>query len=219
MTTENVNLRAEWEASNKNTYSSVVSTFVPSPTSGSPQKSGNNQQKTDNLASLPPELLKITSRVDQLEQDSLSNVLMLQGSALDAIISTPDRDTAAAATQASAGTSKDQQLQPSQTSLKKFVCDILRSTVPHVTNDWITHVSIQGRDRKHLKITCLSNDEKTRLVSSLKSAKPLNLYANDYLVKVRSSLLYTSGQKCGTIQFFYHFSMDLNNFYTQCSHS
>ena len=188
ISTENCNLRAELEAPSRNSYANVASTAIPSAATGSHPESGNKQGKTENSASLPPELQKISSRVDQLEQDTLSNVLMLQGSTLDSIFSAHDRDTSAAAE--SSAETRDQQPQPSQAALKKSVCDILRPTVPHITDDWITHVSIQGRDRKHLKLVCISNEEKTRLVSSLKRAKPLNLYANDYLTKIRASLLF-----------------------------
>ena len=193
---ENLKLHSEIQLSNKQSYASVATRMITSNSEGevgattsSPTSAEPSQPNIDDNAAIP-ELHKISSRVDQLEQNSLSNVFILQGAALDASILQFSRNE-----EATSDTKKEQseerrieERQPA--SLKRAVCNLLKPMVPNISDNSFTSASIQGKERKSVIVVCSSTDEKIRLVTKLKSTKPTNLYANDYLTKLRATLLY-----------------------------
>ena len=161
-------------------------------------KTETNPQAThaNHLGPLPSDLQKISSRVDQLEQESLNCVLMLQGDSIKNVLtkvehhSTP---TTAAATTISteSSSSGERQVKLQQSAvLKRSVCDLLSPIVSNVSEDSITHVSVQGTHRKHLKVICNSTGVKQSILSCLKRIRPPGLFGNEYLTKIRSTLLY-----------------------------
>lgn len=128
------------------------------------------------------EIKSISSKVDRLEQESLANVLSLQGSAVDDLLaSVADEDTATA-------TPLTSSRQPAH--LRRAVCALLSTTVDHLTTNDIPQVSVHGRERKHVKLTCVSRDIKLKIITSIRHTKPGNLFANDYLTKQRALTLY-----------------------------
>ena len=189
---ENLKLRNEVNSSRIQSYASVASGITAksigehSATASSPPSAQPTQPNNYDSTALP-ELHKISSRVDQLEQNSLSNVLMLQGTALDAIFHEASRNEGASSTSA---TREAQPENRQPTSLKRSLCDLLQPIVTNISENSFTSASIQGKERKHIMLICNSTDEKNRLVKIMKNARPANLYANDYLTKLRATLLY-----------------------------
>lgn len=183
-----INLQIEFEKSNKKTYATATTEYSPparSSTSPSLQQAAAVEPSTLNVTVMPPELEKISTRVDQLEQDSLSDTLLLQGPAIEELIA---KDAHVEGTMSSE--LEERRRQPEPAALKRSICDLLRPIVPEFSGKNITQLSVQGKDRKHLRMVCSSGDEKVRVLLALKKEKPPNLFVNEYLTKLRSSLLY-----------------------------
>lgn len=187
LTNENHELRKSFhDISTKKSFAAAVSTGAVSPgRTHSSASQISHATQPNHPTSLPPELQKISSKVDQLEQDALSNIIMLQGESIDHILSDYAKTTAVSSNE------NDERIAKSQpTALKLSVRDLLRPHVAEIAEEGIVHVSVHGKDRKHLKVVCSSTSEKNSLLSSLKRVRPSNLFANEYLTKLRSSLLY-----------------------------
>jgi hypothetical protein len=132
----------------------------------------------------PQELKIMTSKIDHLEQESLTNVIMLQGSAVETIVSAhSDHSATSVTTEGNQRNSKSAQL-------KAAVSEAFRTAAVPVQEDHIAAVWPQGRERKHLKVVCKSLESKILILSTIRNTRPDNLYANEYLTKHRSSLLY-----------------------------
>ena len=195
LTEENIKLKGMITDAKKPSYATIASRTTLS--SGLAQSGTSTkaevQPHLNHLGPLPADLQKISSRVDQLEQESLSCVLMIQGDSIKNVLAKAEKQPATTATAAgessSSGERQDNKLQQS-TALKRSVCDILRPIVTDVSDSCITYVAIQGAQRKHLKITCNSSSSKQHILSTLKRNKPPGLFANEYLTKIRASLLY-----------------------------
>jgi len=72
-----------------------------------------------------------------------------------------------------------------KSSLVQAINDVQEDSI---TEENIKSVTIVGKERKHLKVELSKG--KISLIKSIKSAKPANLFVNDYLTKSRSHLLY-----------------------------
>jgi hypothetical protein len=124
-----------------------------------------------------PQLVTITGRLDALEQDSLVNVMVCQGEAVNSLIERVKRTNA---------TPKEQAARVREAVINEF--NSIANTPVH--NDNLCDISILGKDRKHLKIVCSSKHVKLNLIQSVKQVRPPNFYVGDYLTKVRSNLFY-----------------------------
>lgn len=112
--------------------------------------------------------------------------MMLQGKALEGILAEGSHRNSAVSPAGDA--TQQPRLEPP--ALERSVRDVLRHTVGELPDDSLSHVSVQGTKRKHIKIVFSSGIERTRILTMLKRARPSNLYANEYLTRIRSSLLY-----------------------------
>lgn len=136
----------------------------------------------------PEIIVKMTSKLDQLEQNSLCNDLSLQGTNVDEMLAGL-RPTDAPAEPNEEDNGRQRRHLPAA-ALREAVCNLLQPTVPHISTDQLPNITVHGREKKHIKVTCLSRDVKINVLTSFKRSKPSNLYVNEYLTKNRASLLY-----------------------------
>ena len=54
----------------------------------------------------------------------------------------------------------------------------------------IQHVSIHGKDKKHIKIAFSTKHIKTALLQAVKRDRPTGIFVSDYLTKFRSALFF-----------------------------
>jgi hypothetical protein len=125
----------------------------------------------------------MTSKIDHLEQESLTNVIMLQGPAVETIV-------AAHSDRSSSGPVTESNKRNKSALLKAAVGEALRTAAVPIQMDHIAAVWPQGKERKHLKVVCRSVESKILILSTIRNIRPDNLYANEYLTKHRASLLY-----------------------------
>lgn len=126
---------------------------------------------------IPTGAKDVDSRLDHLEQESLANVILCQGAAIDTLIER---------TKVKNVSPRDQISTIKESLLNEF--NTVTDTAVHADN--IPEIIVIGKDRKHLKIVCSSKHVKTNILRSVKSAKLANFYVNDYLTKTRSTLFY-----------------------------
>lgn len=131
------------------------------------------------------ELKDINLRIDSLEQESLNSILVLRGPAIDKLVEPVDGEPAAG--EQAHG---EPRIIPAPSNIKEKTYHLLRSTVADLSKEEISTVIIQGKNSKHLKVTCTTQNSKVFLLSTLKRLKPQGIFANEYLTKQRSLLLY-----------------------------
>lgn len=146
LSNENTNLQSEFTKLNKKSFAAVLTETAPS--GSGPTLAANIPQTADEeipsvSPHLPPELEKISTRVDQLEQDSLSDTLLLQGPAIEEI-ATHDAQTNGSR---SSGLN-ERQRQHVPAALKQSLCNLLRPLIPNFSDDHISHLSILGKEKK-----------------------------------------------------------------------
>jgi hypothetical protein len=176
---ENTQLRQQIEMlQTPRSYAVAASATPLSPTA----ESAAPPRSTERPA--PQELKMMNSKIDHLEQESLTNVIMLQGPAVENIVAGhSDRAPGSSGADGSNRNSKS-------AHLKAAVGEVLRGAAIPVRVDHIAAVWPQGRERKHLKVVCTSLESKIMILSTIRNIRPENIYANEYLTKHRSSLLY-----------------------------
>jgi hypothetical protein len=166
---------------------------------------GRDQTDEATSFSRPLEIKQITSKIDKLEQESLANVLSLQGTSISEMITSSftvdgsvdstssierPSSTRDASAPAGAQPGPHKRAPPQAALLKQAVHNVLSPIVPQLSIGDLSVISVQGRDRKHLKVTCSSREVKFHILSSFRHNKPENLFANEYLTKHRAQLLY-----------------------------
>ena len=109
-----------------------------------------------------------------MEQESLTDFIKIDGETCTNLIR-----------RFSAGQNKD--FSALRTSIVTAINDIKADSI--APQD-ILSANIKGRDRQHLKIRLSSKTRKVALIKSIKTARPENLFINDYLTKSRSGILF-----------------------------
>jgi len=118
---------------------------------------------------------QIDTRLDQIEQDKLSNIIKVEGERCDEIIG-----EFAASGEADALFNLDSHL--------FSAIDIIGDST--LVKEDILNVSVVGRNKKHLRVTVSNNSAKIKIHTLLrKQSKPV-LFSSDYLTRARSKLAY-----------------------------
>ena len=185
---ENVTLKTEMrkcDESSKSitqTYADAIKNISRSSTSITDNPQSNQQPNIQ-----PPEIQTMNKRFDNLEQESFSNVLLLQGPRIEEIIGNipipPIRSQESAAS-----------LRinvPPPASLKQQISEAV-GTVTDVAmdNENVMTLHVFGKDRKSVKITCHTSFLKKKILSDIKLKKPNGIFACEFLTKNRSDMLY-----------------------------
>lgn len=129
-----------------------------------------------NSAEVQPtiQLSNFDYRLDQVEQEALGDCVKIDGDLSSNLISNYSNQP-----------TKDHQ------SLKKSLVTVINGDLTDfIAEEDILSIKISGSERKHLKVKLANQSTKVRLIKSIKSVKPQNLFINDYLTKARSELLY-----------------------------
>ena len=212
---ENVSLKKEFTSFRKErpSYSSVASlapvvageSTIVAPQAGVAVGNGVTTRATSETTVTHPELKKMKSKIDNLEQESLNNFLMIRAQTVDGII---ESCTNQKSTEQGAGNVSESQRMPQahssshsasnklfehvpQTDIfKSAVVQLLRNADIPISRDDIVGITVQGRDTKHLKVQCASHAAKVCMLSTARTVKPNQLYINEYVTKFRASLLY-----------------------------
>ena len=122
---------------------------------------------------LSTELLDVTTRLDNIEQETLSNVVSCQGNVMEKLIVDSAREG------------------PSQVLKKSFIETIKNSCKYSIQESEISSVVIRGREnKKHVKVELVNKSSKTELIRAIRTVKPKDLYINDYLTAKRSKLFF-----------------------------
>lgn len=205
LSNENIILRGQiMGLKNSKTYAAAATSAIDAAQRDYPTLGGEQTDEATDV-SRPMEIRQITFKIDKLEQESLANVLSLQGTAItEMIISSSMVEESVESTSSNGGLSSTRDISapagarprhqkrtpPQAASLKQAVHDVLSPIVPQLSTGDLSMISVQGRDRKHLKVTCSSREVKSRILSLFRRNKPKELFANEYLTKHRSQLLY-----------------------------
>lgn len=116
----------------------------------------------------------LDSRLDQIEQNSLSDVLKIDGESCGDIIE-------------SFSSSETKEYPALKLKVVELINGVEVGTiVPHE----IVNVSIVGNLRKHLKVKLSSSSTRIKILKLFKNKKPDNLYTSDYLTRPRAKLLH-----------------------------
>jgi hypothetical protein len=122
-------------------------------------------------------MVNVDDRLDALEQESLASVLSCQGDAIDSLIERVNHQ---------GGSNRDQ-----ITAIKEALLNELNTIADNpIHEDGIINISLHGRNKKHLKVVCVSKHVKSNIVRTVKKSKPPNFFADDYLTRRRSALLF-----------------------------
>ena len=139
-------------------------------------------------ASVGPSMLRLEKRLDSVEQDSLAKVMACQGSAVLSIIESSSVSTA--------GNNVDAVRNPERLK-QKFVDKMNEYDNGTLQAADIEAVDVIGKETKHLhtyitkhRVTFVSKDARNRTLVAVKRKRPENLFANEYLTKVRAALLF-----------------------------
>lgn len=116
----------------------------------------------------------IASRIDQLEQDSLSTTIKLDGELIRQKIDRFKTITT------------DNHPQLCQTVIE----EINKVTPDIIKREDIVQVGIIGRERRHLKLKLINADIKVKLLRTFRTKTPENFYISQYLTKTRAHVLY-----------------------------
>jgi hypothetical protein len=168
-------------------YSEVVSRGTSSPdVSVTGRRSailGNVSRMPSNadVNSVGPSMLRLEKRLDSVEQDSLVKVMACQGSAVLSIIESSSISPA--------GNNADAVRDPGRLK-QKFVDKMNEYDNGTLRAADIEAVDIIGKETKHLRVTFVSKEARNRTLLAVKRKKPENLFANEYLTKVRAALLF-----------------------------
>ena len=168
-------------------YSEVVSRGISSPDASVTGRRaailGNvtRMPSNANVNSVGPSMLRLEKRLDSVEQDSLAKVMACQGSAVLSIIESLSVSTA--------GNNVDAVRNPERLK-QKFVDKMNEYDNGTLQAADIEAVDVIGKETKHLRVTFVSKDARNRTLVTVKRKKPENLFANEYLTKVRAALLF-----------------------------
>lgn len=178
ITTENKSYR---DAILKQLPISTTTSNSTSTTPTAPTTTANSSNKT------PDDInnnTNLCNRIDIIEQEALRNYLKLEGTVCDQIISavnepSPDLPT------------NENTTREPKPNLKTTIVNTLNKIRPNfIQPENIDSVVIAGKLKKHLKIKTTSSSKKIDIIKLFKQEKPTNIYAQEYLTKNRSELLY-----------------------------
>lgn len=134
--------------------------------------SGQTSSPTPQIPTEPAD--RQEKRLEDLEQAALHTVFSLHGSGIQHI-------------------TEYIETRPTQDELHSAVVNVInRHRVNTIDTSDIIEVKIVGKTTKHIKVTCINKRRRDTVVRSLKSARPDNIYINEYLTKNRSALFYQS---------------------------
>lgn len=137
-----------------------------------------------------PALNKLSSKLDQLEQDSLCSVLSVRGQAVDKLLSEKTNNTNnSQGVRPKDGNFSYPPPEKSSHHVKELSVKLL-STVADVTPGDVSDVVVVGTEKKHLKITFSTRQRKQYVLHEMKTKKPSDIFASEYLTKRRSALFY-----------------------------
>ena len=138
-------------------------------------KTEQDSSSSSSIVNLPDEILNVDSRLDAVEQESLSNVVSCQGSVIEECI----KDNSGP-------------LSGTNVSLKKVFVNFIRQKCGlSLPDDSISSVSIRGKnEKKHIRAEFSNKSSKIELLRTVRTVKPENLYINDYLTAKRSKIFY-----------------------------
>jgi len=117
---------------------------------------------------------KIDSRLDQIEQDSLSTTLRLGGDFISNKINNFNKEAT----------------KNHQSFNKSVITDINKISQNLLAEEDVDYITIVGKEKKHLKVKLTSSDSKINILKSFKSRKPKDFFASQYLSKSRAWALF-----------------------------
>lgn len=123
---------------------------------------------------IPNNLTLLDTKIDQIEQDGLTETIKLDGEVCEKII-TDCRDN----------NSGD------HSKLKELIAIEFNKIEPNlITVDTVVDANIIGREKKHIKIKVKSTSTKIHILKTFKQNRPTSFYANDYLTKIRAGIFH-----------------------------
>lgn len=147
---------------------------------GKPQKTyaeavSGQVSKVNNSSPITKNVKKLDNKIDEIEQNSLSNYASIQGVAVDTLIET----------------TTDNNSRYNLAAIKSAVVSEFKSFMPdEIDESEITSIAVIGREKKLLKVKFSSVTLKNNILHGARLTKPANFYVNEYLTKKRSTLLY-----------------------------
>ena len=116
----------------------------------------------------------VEERLEKLEQNMNSNILICRGDRVESIIVESKRDSA----------------QPNLERLKGDVCKAVCGV--EVTNVDICSISVSvfGSDKKKIKIDCRNPKSKVFLLKQAKKKRPEGIYVSEFLTKNKLNIFY-----------------------------
>ena len=173
------------------TFANVVATQEIVGTS-TPKHPNNRRQSASGLFSLE-------TKIDDIEQHALANVLSIQGEEVDRILSTTSSGPSESTRSGKMSTDGRAALNENLTGARKAGDAYLRSSIINILqancdnsllDSDISAVNVIGREKKSLKVTLVSKYQRDKVLRSIKTSKPKGIFVAEFLTKHRSKLFF-----------------------------
>ena len=110
-------------------------------------------------------------KIDNLEQQSHSKVVICSGKAVENIID-----------------------KSNNTNVKSNIVKLITDKVINIESDDLSRVSLIGKDKKKLKVICSNESIKKSIISEARNKKPEGTFVTEFLTKRRNQLFYKARQ-------------------------
>lgn len=168
--------------------SNPIRTYSAAVSGSTSRTSHSSTSEAPGSGCMTERFVEYSDRLDQIEQDSFSDTIKIQGQDCHRIISevsVPQPGSSTTPSTAETGRKID------YVKLKESLASTLDKIVPGVSADNFCDIKLVGRSNiKHIKIKLSSPSLKSVVLSAFKTKKPSDISAYEYLTRNRSQILY-----------------------------